>query len=116
MAVVTVGLLIAVVLAGAWVVGEVKNIRALRVSGILVPMFVIPFAYEIGVVIGHGRAYVFARSATGRFLDGCMRELEDGQKDRAIAEMNRAHSRLGESEKFAGQFFMDLENSITTKK
>ena len=105
---------VAVALFIAWIIGEVKNIRALRLPGALAFLMLTPLAYELGLVVGHGRAYVIARSATGQFLTVCLRELEHGHKDQVVAEMKRAHARIGESEKMAGNFFMDLESAAVS--
>ena len=100
---------VAVVLFVARVIGEAKNIRALRLPGTLAILVLTPLAYEWGLIVGHGRGYVIARSATCQFLAACLRGLEEGQNDRVVAEMKHVHARSDESEKMAGSFFMDIE-------
>lgn len=97
----------------AWLIGEVKNIRALRLPGAFALLLLVPLAYQWGLIVGHGRAYVATRAVTGDFMAALDTAIQGGNDDGVLAEIQRLRiAATDESEKRAGQFFFgDMESA-----
>jgi hypothetical protein len=102
---------VAIALFVAWVIGETRNIRLLRVAGAMAPILIVPIAFEFGSVVGHGHAYVAARSATDEFLAAAIESADDDDSEAVQKEIRWLHERSGDSNKAGGVFFDSMQQS-----
>lgn len=103
---------IGVAIVASWIVGEVKNIRSLRLSAILLPIAIGPFAYQIGQIFGHGRVYETSRTHTCKFFDSAVAALNAGHSDAVAFQLDLLRKDVDDTPKHAGQFFwLDTEDS-----
>ena len=106
MAVIILAFVVVLGLLVSWIIGEAKNVRALRIPGMIAAVLIAPLAFEVGKVVGHGRAYLTARSATGDLLKAIGRAVERADTDDVLRETQRLHAISAGHDKQAGSFFL----------
>lgn len=78
-----------VVLFVTWVLGEAKNQRILRWTGILIPCAAVPLAYMIGLTIGRGQELTRTAELLARFGTQATTRLEEGEANAVHVQIRR---------------------------
>lgn len=89
-----------------WILGEVYDSRPLRLGAICLPILWIgPFAYQIGLIFGHGRAYERCRTEACSLVDAVTDALDEGRTEQVIFRLKKLRAANDGVAKHAGTFF-----------